>query len=112
MTKISGDGDAAIYYLQASLFKDSDYQIPLTGSYISFNWINHTIDETILPYVDELSLLTPDGNLTAFTNLNVIDFPVGARYVYEITESQGVFVGRSNVIIEIDNNGQRKILIV
>lgn len=112
MTKVSGDGDASIYYMQASLFKDPTYKTPLMGASISFNWINHTIDDTILPFVDELSLLTVDGNLTAFTNLDLIYFSLGARYMYEISEAQGIFRDRSHVIIEIDDNGQRKVLIV
>jgi hypothetical protein len=84
MTKIDRDGDVSLYYLQASLYKDTTFDIPLENSYITFEWIAHTINGSILPYIDELSIYTPDGNVTAFTDLDVIDFPVGSK-------SQGIF---------------------
>ena len=111
MTREKGVGDVTQYFFQAPLFTDRFLTTQRKEEFLTFKFTVHTINDTILPYIDELSIFFPEGNLTAFTNLDVVNFELGSTILYGVAEAQGVLYGRQNVVIEIDENGLRTVWI-
>lgn len=111
MTREQGVGDVTQYFFQATLFTDRSLTTQRKDEFLTFEFTVHTINDTILPYIDELAIFFPDGNLTAFTNLDVVQFEPGSTILYDVVEAQGVLSGRPHVVIEIDDNGLRTVWI-
>ena len=105
MTQEQGVGDVKIYYAQTPLYADSSLSTQVVNGFATWEWFSHTINGALLPYTDELGIFTPTGNLTAFTNLNTDFYAPNDKFVYEISEAQGIFIGRRHVVIEISETG-------
>ena len=98
MDRQNGQGSVTISYVQTPIYDDPCLRHP--NGFATWEWLNHTIDDQILPYTDQLGIVTSEGNLTAVTNLDVDFYSPNERYVYQVTEAQGIFLGRRRVIIQ------------
>lgn len=105
-------GDVNLYYIQSPLFKDEALSQPVSEGYLSFQFTIHTIDGRELPYTDQLSVFTKDGNLTAFANEDTTFFAINSEHFYEIAEAQGAFNGKSHVILRVDADNLRTVIIL
>ena len=111
LKKVLGVGITTSNFRQTPLFSDKNcLQIILESSFL-LEFLIHTIDGVIQPYIDNIAIFVPDGQLEASTVLNVNFFKENINYVYNVQEKSGCFKCAKKVIIRNIGNGVRIIRI-
>lgn len=106
--KTKGAGEATAYFNQSPIFSDPECLIPISDAFILFEGTYHIIDEVLQPYVSQLSLFFPDGQVIALLTLQELVFSENDPKMFRVIERIGSLKCAKSVNIINIGNGIRE----
>ena len=110
--KQQGVGRTTNYFSQSPLYSDIECSNLIEGSSIIFEGVLHRIDEILQPYISEMSLFLPTGQVIATITLEELYYPENVPQDFVVIEAMGTLKCAKITRIVNAGNGLREVDVI